>query len=108
MKKVLILTACAVMAGGPAAWANSGSLACQISLSEFAADAAVAQLSSNQAAAVRQVVDVGRSQCRSSPDLVRTDMQVLRQSFAIGSGAQSAAGVDEFWPANRDELAAIE
>lgn len=109
MKKALILAALAVAAGsGSAAWANSGSLACQISVSEFAADAADARLPANQAAAARQAIDVGRGQCRSSPDLVEANLTSLRQAFAIGSGAQTAERSDEFWPASPEELSAVQ
>lgn len=107
MKKALILAALAVMAGGHA-WANSGILACQMSVSAFAADAADARLSANQAVAARQAVDVGRGQCRSSPDVVEANLASLRQAFAIGSGPQTAERFDEFWPAGSEELSAVQ
>lgn len=109
MRKAMIIITLAVLTASPAAWARSGSLACEISLSEFATDAADSRnrLSANQLAAARQLVEIGRSQCRSSPDIVEGNISAMRQDLAIGSGPQSAERFDDFWPADREELSEL-
>ena len=109
MRKMMILAALAVLAASPSAWARTGSLACGMMVSEFAADAADSRnrLSANQMAAVRQLVDIGRGQCRSSPDIVEGNVTAMRQALAIGSGPQAAGRFDDFWPADREELSEL-
>lgn len=109
MRKAMIVAALVLLAGGPAAWAKTGILVCQMAVSEFAADTADTRnrLSASQLAAARQLVDVGRSQCRSSSDIVEGNIQAMRQALAIGSGPQAAERFDDFWPADREELSAL-
>lgn len=109
--KTTVMTAAALLLfGSGAAQAQSqGILACQIQLSQFAEDiyASKAQLRPGQLAAARQVVDVGRSQCRSGPDLVNANIQSQRQSLALASGKHAGNRFDEFWPADPQELSLL-
>lgn len=108
MRTALIL-AVSLMALTSPAVARTGILICQMGVTEFADDAArnKDRLSVNQMAAVRQLVDVSRSQCRWGPDIVDANIMSMRGAFAIGSGPQSAERFDEFWPASREELSAM-
>lgn len=110
MGRALIVAAMALLASN-AAWAKTGILICEMSVSEFAEDAAAMknQLSVNQMAAARQLVDVGRSQCRSSPDIVDANIMSMRAALRLGSlpQTQSATRFDEFWPASREELSEL-
>ncbi|MBC7908153.1 MAG: hypothetical protein H7Y60_15610 [Rhodospirillaceae bacterium] len=109
--KATVMTAAAlVLLGTGAAQAQTnGILACQIHLSQFADDvyASKGQLSAGQLAAARQAVDVGRSQCRSTPQLVNSNVQSLRRDLALNTGKQAGNQFDDFWPADPQELSQL-
>lgn len=108
MKTALILAAASLLLN-TAAQAREGILVCQMGVSAFAEDAARmrGRLSANQMAAVRQLVDVSRSQCRSNTDVVNANIASLRAAFGVESGPRSAERFDEFWPASREELSEL-
>lgn len=103
------LLALGLLALGHSAWARTGILVCQMEVSAFAGDAAqmAEQLSADQMTAVRQLVEVSRSQCRSNPDVVGANLSSMRATLGVASGPRTAGHFDEFWPASREELAAL-
>lgn len=105
------MAAAALLMGTGVAKANSqGTLTCQIALTQFADDVinSKAQLRPAHLEAARQLVEVGRSQCRSGAGLVIADISALRQALPLTtSGDQVARGADDFWPASDEELAAL-
>lgn len=106
-KSLLAALAAGLFLAAPAARAEIGIMTCQIMVSDLAADAAGSRLSENQMAAIASLVEVGRSQCRSSPAIVNAKIQSLRQAIPLGSESQVASGeFDDFWPAD-DELAEL-
>lgn len=109
--KTTVMTAAVLtLFGAGAARAQSqGIITCQIQLSQFAEDVytSKARLQPGQLAAARQAVDVGRSQCRSTPDLVNTNVQSLRQQLALSTGKRAGTRFDDFWPADPQELSLL-
>lgn len=109
--KATVMTAAAVLAlSSTAAKADTqGILACQISLSQFAEDvyASKARLRPDQLTAARQVVDVGRSQCRSGAQLVTTNVRSMRQALRLDEGRRTGSQFDDFWPADQQEQALL-
>lgn len=106
-----VFAAAALMCGVTAAQAQTqGILTCQIDLSQFAQDVyqSKARLTPTQLSAARKLVEVGRSQCRSGPDLVNVNIRSMRQSLALSTGQPSAIGFSEFWPASPEELSLLQ
>lgn len=96
--------------GAAPAWAETqGILACQITLSHFAEDVAVSKsrLTPAQLGQARDIVDVGRSQCRSGSDLVMTDVRAARQAMNLQTGRRAGSNFSDFWPASPEELAVL-
>ncbi|MBC7951500.1 MAG: hypothetical protein H7Z12_06705 [Rhodospirillaceae bacterium] len=98
-----------LFATGAAQAQGQGIITCQITLSQFAEDVytSKSRLQPGQLAAARQAVDVGRSQCRSTPALVNTNVQSLRQQMALSTGRQTGVQFDDFWPADQQELSLL-
>lgn len=109
MKTALILAAASLLLLNTAARAREGILVCQMGVSAFAEDAArmKGRLSANQMAAVRQLVDISRGQCRSNTDVVNAKISSMRAALGVGSGPRSVEHFDEFWPAGREELSEL-
>lgn len=109
--KATVMTAAVLclMGTGAAQAQGQGILTCQIQLSQFAEDvsASKARLQPSQLAAARQAVDIGRGQCRSTPDLVNSNVQSLRRQLALSTGGRTGMQADEFWPADRQELSQL-
>lgn len=97
------------LSAAPAQAQSQGILVCQITLGQFAEDvyASKAKLRPDQIETARQVVDVGRSQCRSGSDLVMTDISTSRTALALKSGTQARSRFSDFWPAPPEELASL-
>ncbi|MGE5475768.1 MAG: hypothetical protein ACM3Q1_03875 [Bacteroidales bacterium] len=93
----------------PAAASQSGILACQITLSEFAEDVAASKprLNPNQLSEAREVVDVGRSQCRSTPQLVWSDIRAARTAMRLPTSGHPSYRFSDFWPATPQEMASL-
>lgn len=93
----------------PARAQSQGIITCQITLSQFAEDvlASKARLSPRQLDDARQIVDVGRSQCRSDPNLVLTDIRSARTAMPLQSGARVSGNFSDFWPARPEELSSL-
>lgn len=111
--KPTIFVAAALLAclGSAPAWAQAqGILACQITLSQFAEDvfASKARLRPNQISTAQQVVEVGRSQCRSTPDLVMTNIRTTRATMDLATGRRAGSHFSDFWPAPPGEVASLE
>lgn len=107
---ILTMAALGLCLGATSAQAQSqGVLTCQIALGQFAEDvyAAKARLRPNQLDTARAVVDVGRSQCRSGPDLVLTDIQTTRIALNLRSGQHAGSRFSDFWPVSPEELALL-
>lgn len=105
----LLLVGALLVSMGTAQAQTQGILACQIQLSQFAEDvyASKGQLRPGQLAAAQQVVEVGRSQCRSSPNLVNINVQSMRQSLALDTSKHTGSQFDDFWPADQQELSLL-
>lgn len=93
----------------PAQAQDKGIIACQISLSQFAEDVAAskARLTPVQMKQARDIVDVGRSQCRSGTDLVLTDIRTARVAMHLQTGRRLGTQFSDFWPARPAELASL-
>lgn len=93
----------------PAAAQSQGIMTCQIILSQFTEDvlAAKTRLAPAQRHTALQVVDVGRSQCRSTPDLVFSDIQSARVAWNLRPTGRSGNRLSDFWPAAPEELALL-
>lgn len=100
-----------LLAAAPAgAQSTPGILACQITLSQFAEDvsAAKASLSESRLAEVRKFVDLGRSQCRSSPQIVMTETRTARTALRLRDSGHAVAQFSDFWPPTREEMASLQ
>jgi hypothetical protein len=88
---------------------SQGILTCQITLSQFAEDvvAAKSRLNPAQRQTAAEVVDVGRSQCRSTPDLVFSDIQAARVAWNLPTGRRAGNRFSNFWPPAPEELALL-
>lgn len=93
----------------PAHAQDKGIIACQISLSQFAEDvtASKPRLSAAQLGQARDIVDVGRSQCRSGTQLVLTDIRAARTAMNLQMGRRAGTQFSDFWPAQPAELASL-
>lgn len=110
LKATVITAAILTLLGTGAAQAQGqGILTCQIQLSQFAEDvhASRSRLQPGQLAAARQAVDIGRGQCRSTPDLVSSKVRSLRKDMALNTGKRAGSQFDDFWPADQQELSAL-
>lgn len=98
-----------VLAAGPAAASDQGILTCQITLSQFADDVAAskARLNASQLHEARQILDIGRGQCRSGPQIVMTDVRVARNAMRLSSSGNPTYAYSDFWPASPQELASL-
>lgn len=110
--KTTVLAAASVglcLAAAPAHASDQGILTCQITLSQFAEDvtASKGRLSQGQLQDARQIVDIGRSQCRSTPQLVMTDVQVARKTMRLASASGPTHHFSDFWPATPQEEALL-
>lgn len=107
---VFAAAAVGVCLGAAPAWAQSqGILTCQLTLSQFADDilASKARLNAVQLQDAAQIVDVGRSQCRSGPQLVLTDIRAARTAMNLQTGRRMGSSFTDFWPAPADEVALL-
>lgn len=107
---VLAAAALGLCLSAAPAWAQSqGILTCQLSLSQFAEDvvASKPRLNVRQLQDATQIVDVGRSQCRSGPQLVLTDIRAARTAMNLQTGRRMGDSFTDFWPAPSDELALL-
>lgn len=93
----------------PARASDQGILTCQITLSQFAEDvtASKARLSQGQLHDASQIVDIGRSQCRSTPQLVMTNVRAARNTMRLTSAAGPTHHFSDFWPATPQEEALL-
>lgn len=114
MRPIVIAAALAVaalpLAAATARAESQGILTCQIALTQFSEDVvnSKARLRPGHLAAAAQLVEVGRSQCRSGPAIVLADITAMRQALPLTTGGgQVARGGDDFWPPSDEELAAL-
>ncbi|HTH16510.1 MAG TPA: hypothetical protein VL974_07650 [Magnetospirillum sp.] len=96
------------LAATPAA-ARQGILTCQITLSQFAEDvyADKARLTPTQLHTARQIVEIGRGQCRSGPQLVMDDITSARTAWHLPTGRHTGTQFSDFWPASPHELSML-
>ena len=89
-----------LFASPPARAETQGILACQITLSQFAEDALASKtrLNAEQLHRVGHIVDLGRSQCRSGPDLVLANIQSARAALPLQTGRRMGTRFSDFWP----------
>lgn len=107
--KAVVLAAASLglcVAATPAGAQSQGIIACQIVLGQFADDAVANRnrLNARQLDSARQLVDVGRNQCRSTPQLTMTEVQVTRNALRL---PRSAAGVGNSWSVGPEEVASL-
>lgn len=97
------------LGAAPATAQDKGIIACQLSLSQFADDVAASKsrLNAAQLENARNIVDVGRSQCRSGTDLVLTDIRSARTAMNLQTGRRFGSNFSDFWPAPPAELASL-
>ncbi|HLO78492.1 MAG TPA: hypothetical protein VK196_18710 [Magnetospirillum sp.] len=110
--KTTVVSAAAIglcLVAAPVRAQPQGILTCQITLSQFAEDvyASKGRLPANQLHQARQIVDVGRSQCRSSPQLVLSDVRSARTAMKLDTGRRMGTRFSDFWPASSEELAEL-
>lgn len=100
---------CLGLGTAPAQAQDKGIIACQISLSQFADDVAASKsrLNAAQLAQARDIVDVGRSQCRSGTELVLSDIRAARTAMHLQTGRRAGSAFSDFWPARPAELASL-
>ncbi|MGE5516511.1 MAG: hypothetical protein ACM31D_11900 [Bacteroidota bacterium] len=112
--RTTLLTAAALgllLSAAPAgAQSAPGILACQIALSQFAEDASAAKasLSDSRLTDIRKFVDLGRSQCRSSPQVVMTETRTARTALRLHDSGRAVAQFSDFWPPTREEMASLQ
>ncbi|MCR6629784.1 MAG: hypothetical protein NVV74_06870 [Magnetospirillum sp.] len=109
MKATVAAAAFGLCVWAAPAFAEQGILTCQITLGQFAEDVytSKARLTPAQMDAARDLVEVGRSQCRSGSDLVMTDIQSARQAWDLDTGRRVGSQFSSFWPASPSELALL-
>lgn len=98
-----------LLVAGPAGAGDQGILTCQITLSQFADDVAASKsrLNASQLHEAQQLLDIGRGQCRSSPQIVMTDVRVARNAMRLQSSGHPTYAYSDFWPASPQELASL-
>lgn len=109
MKATVSAAAVALCVSG-AAWAEeSGILTCQIGVTQFAEDVygSKANLRAGQLAAAADLVELSRSQCRSSPGIVNANITAARQQLSLATGRHASGRFDDFWPASKEELSML-
>lgn len=100
---------CLGLGAAPAHAQDKGIITCQISLSQFAEDVAASKsrLSPAQLGQARDIVDVGRSQCRSTTQLVLSDIRAARTAMNLQTGRRAGTQFSDFWPARPAEVASL-
>jgi len=110
MNATIFAAAAALCVTTSTAWASdNGILACQIGVTQFAEDiyGSKANLRAGQVAAAADLVELSRSQCRSSPGIVNANITAARQQLSLATGRRAGSRFDDFWPASNEELSML-
>jgi hypothetical protein len=109
MNATVFAAAAALCVTAPAWAEESGILVCQIGVSQFAEDiyGSKANLRPGQLAAAADLVELSRSQCRSSPGIVNANITAARQQLSLATGRRAGTRFDDFWPASDEELSML-
>lgn len=93
----------------PAAAQSQGIITCQITLGQFAQDAVAARdrLTTTEADTIAKLVDVSHGQCRSSPQLVMTNIRAARTMMELPTTQQARMGFDNSWSTDSQEVAEL-